>query len=196
MKNSSLGLGYVRILYMSLNTRYFFYYDLGLIIFGIVILFFAYRKGFVRQLGDVLTLMATMVISTLASPFFAREIPLMTARSEFEILERLQDSALQIVNTFLWFLILFFGLRILYRFLAFALHSKKKTVLSFANHLLGLVLGIVKVFLLGAVLSLILRFPLIQYGDVYLNQSVLRAWDPAIDSMIDYWEGWIHHETE
>ena len=181
---------------MSLNTRYFFYYDLGLIIFGIVILFFAYRKGFVRQLGDVLTLMATMVISTLASPFFAREIPLMTARSEFEILERLQDSALQIVNTFLWFLILFFGLRILYRFLAFALHSKKKTVLSFANHLLGLVLGIVKVFLSGAVLSLILRFPLIQYGDVYLNQSVLRAWDPAIDSMIDYWEGWIHHETE
>ena len=92
--------------------------------------------------------------------------------------------------------ILFLALRILYRIVAFSLRSKKKTVLSFTNHLLGLVLGIVKVFLLGAVLSLILRFPLIQYGDVYLNQSVLRAWDPAIDSMIDYWEGWIHHETE
>lgn len=181
---------------MSLDTRYFLYYDLALMVLGFIIVYVAYRKGFARQLGDVLTLIATMVISILASPFLASEIPLMTASSEIEIIKLLQNSALQIVNTFLWFLILFLALRILYRIVAISLRSKKKTVLSFTNHLLGLVLGIVKVFLLGAVLSLILRFPLIQYGDVYLNQSVLRAWDPAIDSMIDYWEGWIHHETE
>ena len=94
---------------MSLDTRYFLYYDLALMVLGFIIVYVAYWKGFARQLGDVLTLIATMVISILASPFLASEIPLMTASSEIEIIKLLQNSALQIVNTFLWFLILFWA---------------------------------------------------------------------------------------
>ena len=81
------------------------------------------------------------------------------------------------------------GLRIVYRILVILFQKKKKTKLSLINHMLGLGLGIIKALLLAMTLSLVLRFPLIQYGDVFVEHSVLSFTQPMMERLFTYWEG-------
>lgn len=174
---------------MILNTQYFELYNIVLMIVAVMILFFAYRKGFIRQLLDVLTYFGSFILSIILSPFMAENFPLLQHASEYEILATLDTIAMRIANVGVWFLMLFIGLRILYRILVIIFHKRKKTKLSIINHMLGLGLGIFKVFLLAMTLSLILRFPLIRYGDVFVEHSVLSFTEPMMEQLLTYWEG-------
>lgn len=174
---------------MTLNTRYFVYYDFGLILIAVLILFLAYRKGFVRQLTDVTTYLISLIVSILLSPELASVFPIVSLDDKDKLWEIVDKVTMPVVNIFLWFLILFIGLRILYRILAFVFSSRKKTKLSLLNHLLGLGLGMIKVFLLGITLTLVLQCPLIRFGDEFVQHSVLRYVEPSMDILIDYWEG-------
>lgn len=174
---------------MVLNTAYFAYYNVGLIVLAILILFMAYRKGFVRQLMDVSTYFGSLLLAVLLSPKLADLFPLVPVNAQNEILRMLDSVALHIMDIFLWFLIVFIGLRVIYRILTLVFHHRKKTSLSLVNHLAGLGLGIIKVLLLGMTLSLVLRFPLIRYGDEFVTHSVLSFMDPIQETLMEYWEG-------
>lgn len=174
---------------MVLNTAYFDYYNLGLIVCAFLILFLAYRKGCIRQLMDVLTYFGSLVIAVLCSPVLAQWLPLFQKQDTDTLWDWLDPVVAPVVNIFIWFLIVFFSLRILYRILTLIFHRHKKTRLSLVNHMAGLALGGIKVLLLGMTLSLILRFPLIQYGDVFVEHSVLAWMDPIQEQLLEYWKG-------
>ena len=174
---------------MVLDTSYFDIYNVVLMGFALLILFFAYRKGFVSQLLDVLTYFGSFILAILLSPIMAQSFPLLGHISHSEILAPLDALAMHIANIGVWFLLLFVGLRIVYRILVILFHKRKKTKLSLINHMLGLGLGIIKVWLLAMTLSLVLRFPLIQYGDVFVEHSVLSFTQPMMERLFTFWEG-------
>lgn len=169
--------------FMSLNTQYFFYYDLFLLVLAGLILFLAYRKGFLRQLLDVASLLVILWLAVYGASFLAENYPLLSTQDNFVL-----QQGMDVVNSILWFILITMGLRLLYWILTASFSPRKKGIFSTLNRLAGLGLGVVKVLFLGLIISMLLRLPLIQYGDVYLENSILRQLDPISNRLIAYWE--------
>ena len=92
---------------MVLDTSYFDIYNVVLIGLALLILFFAYRKGFVCQLLDVLTYFGSFILAILLSPIMAQRFPLLGHISHSEILAALDALTMHIANIGVWFLLLF-----------------------------------------------------------------------------------------
>ena len=95
---------------MVLDTSYFDIYNVVLMGLALLILFFAYRKGFVCQLLDVLTYFGSFILAILLSPIMAQRFPLLGHISHSEILAVLDALAMHIANVGVWFFVVICGI--------------------------------------------------------------------------------------
>lgn len=166
---------------MTLEPSNFYIYNIVLIGLSILFLILAYRKGFVRQLLDVVSLIASYIISGYACTTLADSIPLYTVNTSYSTVNNVSNT---VINTILWFLILVFLLRLLYWILCHIFHKVGKVkVLSFINRVFGLCLGCIKVFLLLGIVTLICKLPFIKNGSAFIDSSILRVVNTALTNI-------------
>ena len=164
---------------MIINVEDFMIYNMIIIVVSALFLFLAYRK-FMRQLFDVVSLIASYIVSGMLCGAVADIFPIYQISTPVSIVN---DISTSLINAIIWFVILIVVFRIVYWILCFLMRgtSKIKT-LSFINHMLGLVLGAVKVLLILGLITIFLRLPFIENGSLFVQSGVLSF----VDELISY----------
>lgn len=165
---------------MIINVEDFMIYNMIIIVVSALFLFLAYRKGFMRQLFDVVSLIASYIVSGMLCGAVANIFPIYQISTPVSIIN---DISTSLINAIIWFVILIVVFRVVYWILCFLMRgtSKIKT-LSFINHMLGLVLGAVKVLLILGLITILLRLPFIENGSLFVQSGVLSF----VDELISY----------
>ena len=160
---------------MIINVEDFMIYNMIVVFVSALFLFLAYRKGFMRQLFDVVSLIASYIVSGMLCGAVADIFPIYQISTPVSIIN---DISTSLINSIIWFVF-----RIVYWILCFLMRgtSKIKT-LSFINHMLGLVLGAVKVLLILGLITIFLRLPFIENGSLFVQSGVLSF----VDELISY----------
>lgn len=163
---------------MTLVMENFWIYNLIIIIVSAIFLYLAYRKGFVRQLLDVVSLVASYVISAFLCSHMASIFPLYSMATSIEFVNDFSDS---LINSILWFVILIFLLRVAYWIVCWCSRKVLKIkALSFINRILGLLLGFIKVVMVLTVITLFLKLPFVENGNLFVQNSILSMIDTYI----------------
>lgn len=163
---------------MTLVIENFWIYNVFIVLISLVFMYLAYHKGFIRQLLDVVSLVASYVISAFLCNHMASLFPLYSISTSIELVNDFSDS---LINSILWFVILIFLLRIAYWIVCwFSRKALKFKALSFINKILGLVLGFVKVVMILTIITLFLKLPFVQNGNLFIENSVLSVIDTYI----------------
>lgn len=167
---------------MKINVEDFLMYNGIIIVITLLFLYLAYQKGFMRQVLDLLSLIASYFISGIMCSKLAELFPLYKPDKDLEMFSTFTNS---IVNSILWFILLIIAFRIIYYILlAITKGATKIKTLSFINKFLGLGLGIVKMVLVLIVLTLFLQLPFVENGKQFIDTGVLRYVNEYILTMI------------
>lgn len=151
---------------MVLNPEYFKTYDLVLAIVMIVILFRSYQKGLILQLWGIASTIGSLLGAYFLYASMTKTYPL------FDV--PLIGTADTMVSGFLWFVLLFIGLKwifFIFQRIFQASIGKAPKPLSVVNHLAGLGIGLIEVII---ILNLWISFcglPLVKNGDSYIESS-------------------------
>lgn len=179
---------------MTLNSEYFLIYNGVIALITILMIVLAYRRGFVRQLLNIVALIASIYISVLASEVLASNISLINTFFANQMVEitkvfggtstfaKLESNA----NIALWFLALLIGLRVFFWIVIILIPKyREKNALSFINSFFGMILGILKAFVVLVLLTVILYLPLFTNGKEFIQSGVLYPIDMVIEKVVD-----------
>lgn len=165
---------------MIIKVEDFMIYNMLIIVVGVIFLCMAYRKGFMRQLLDVISLVASYIVSGMLCGAMATVFPLYQISTPVLIIN---DISTSLMNSIIWFVILIVVFRVIYWILCFLMRGTSKIkALSFINRMLGLVLGAVKVLLILGVITIFLKLPFIENGSLFVQSGVLSF----VNELISY----------
>lgn len=153
---------------MTLNKEYYTTYIIILAVIGLFTLYRAYKKGFFFQLLDVAASIGIIIYSFQNCSKFADQFPLYKEN----------EAVMKYVNIVLWFVLAYIILRILYYFVEAILKWISKTIfknraLKLVNRLLGLAVGLVKVFIIYSIVCLMCLLPIVKNGNDFVNSTPL-----------------------
>lgn len=157
---------------MSLVSEYFLIVDLILGMGSLWILFRSYRKGLLRMFIDVACFLLSLIVAFQFSQSLAHLFPIYHL---YTTVDALNEVAMRTVNISLWFLILVFFFRVVYWIICYFLSKGHKVgLLSFLDHVGGMVIGCFKVYLILCCFVVLCRLPGIKNGSFYLENTILR----------------------
>ena len=166
---------------MKLIPEHFLIYNIFLTMVSAIFLFLAYRKGFVRQLLDLASLIASYVLSGILCPYVAQSLPLYHVDTSIKLVDEITTS---VINSVMWFVILIILFRIIYWILCFVTKNTIKIkTLSWLNRIFGLALGIIKVFMILSLFTVVLKLPLIENGDLFVQSGILSFVDKVLSNI-------------
>lgn len=153
---------------MTLNKEYYTAYLIILGIIGLFVLYRAYKKGLFFQILDVVSAFGIMYYSYLYCSVFAKSYPIYTDN----------ETLGNYVNLVLWFVICYVVMRILYYFVEAIIKLIagiifKNRALNFINRFLGLLVGLLKVFIIYGIVCLLCLLPIVENGVDFVNQTPL-----------------------
>ena len=147
----------------------------------IIIVFFAVRafsKGFLILFLETVSLFVALILAGLLAKPLALAIPLYFIDDLLLNLPLIGQLFSIQINTFIWFIILFFGISIILWLLRPVLHFVGKIpVIKGINRILGLAFGLIQALVLLWIVSLILMTPLFANGQEVIEQSALKYFD-------------------
>ena len=88
---------------MIINVEDFMIYNMIIIVVSALFLFLAYRKGFMRQLFDVVSLIASYIVSGMLCGAVADIFPIYQISTPVSIIN---DISTSLINAIIWFVIL------------------------------------------------------------------------------------------
>lgn len=157
---------------MILREEYFILYDLIAIVIAVLLLMHAYRKGLMAQIFGVVAwiisfVAAWLMYDGLSASFSIVELPLF-------------DDAF---NQLLWFFLCFTACRLICAFIRGFVFGgkKKKTALSFLNHVGGLLIGFIEVCIIIQCWFSFCQLPFVENGETYIQQSLLTKGRQVIE---------------
>jgi uncharacterized membrane protein required for colicin V production len=161
----------------TIPIQVFTYFNVLLIAYVLLSLFFGFRKGFLLSLLDILGFILAIVLAFIFAPRLAQMIPLM---SDADVITQFPMLGLLIfyqVNTLIWFFILFVIISLVLLLLRPVLKSVNKIPLvGGINQILGAALGGLKALFFLWLLSLLLATPLFSNGQALVDESFLGAY--------------------
>ncbi|MBQ0065524.1 MAG: CvpA family protein [Firmicutes bacterium] len=177
---------------MTLESSQFLIYNGVIALIAILMIVLAYRRGFVRQLLDIAALIASVYLGILGAEYLSTQVSLVDslfANPTMDLtkiivgndtMASLQANA----NLVAWFLALLVGLRLFFWIVLMLIpRYRKKNVLSFINQFLGMLLGIVKTFIVLVLLTIILNLPIFTNGKDFVNSGVLAPINLVIEKV-------------
>lgn len=162
---------------MSIPEDYFIYISVFIILLYAVMMFFAYKRGFLYGVISIVYTLLALLLSYFASPVFASLFPLVKAEqlgSQFSLIGNIIDLD-KLINTVAYFIIIFLILKVLYLFIELLLKSFNKIpVIGSFNQFLGLFIGFINATLITLALSMLLTLPVIRNGKEIREKTILR----------------------
>lgn len=179
---------------MNIPENYFIYINIAIVAIYLTFIIVGLTKGLVYEIASIFYTLFSFAISWFAAPVLASSYPIVNLEKiseEFSLLTKF-INANSIIDTLIYFVIVFLILKLLYIVLSLLLKSFNKVpVLGGINRLLGGVFGLVNGTLVILVLSILLTLPIFKNGQEvrentffkYVNNISVKVNDYIIENI-------------
>ncbi|MDO4940960.1 MAG: CvpA family protein [Erysipelotrichaceae bacterium] len=172
---------------MQIPENCFLFINIFIILLYIAFIVFGYKKGFIFELVSLVYTAVSLFVAWLISPVLANLHPIMKLSDVYKsemIITKIVNID-QIVNTFIYFVLVFIALKIAYIVISLLVKSLNKVpVLGIVNKICGALLGIVNATLVTLVISILFTLPLFKNGQEVRKNTVLCYVDKYSNSLI------------
>lgn len=162
---------------MIVPSSFFIFIDIAIVAMFICFIIVGYSKGFVYEVLSLLYTAITIVASWFLAPIFASMYPLVkleNLNTQAELLSRFINLDV-ILNTVIYFVLIFIIFKILYILLSLIFKGMNKLpVLGTINKILGAVIGILNATIVTIFLSLLLTMPIFKNGNEIKNNTIFK----------------------
>jgi len=166
---------------MYINIFIGFLY-LALVIIGFI-------KGFIYEVVSLIYTALALVAAYFASPVLASLFPIIDItkfNDDLKLVEKFVDLN-PLINTIIYFLLIFIFLKVVYIILSIALKAFNKIpVLGTLNKFLGALFGVLNATLITLAISMLLTLPLFSNGKQVKENTVLKYVDTYSTKAINY----------
>ncbi len=159
--------------------------NIALLVFIVLMLLYGYFKGFLLQVFNMVMFIAVCFVSWMIAPMMAKTIPLMRSNEQFNVIPIIGPIFQQTINTILWFILIVAVLMIISLFFKPVIKGiGKLPIIKTVNHILGLLLGGLKAFIILVLAMLILEAGWITNGRDFVNGSYLSVLKPVTHAVV------------
>lgn len=174
---------------MLIPENCFIFINIFIVLLYIAFIVFGYLKGFIFELVSLIYTAASLFIAWLISPVLANLHPILKLSDIYKeemIITKIVNID-QIMNTFIYFVLVFVALKIAYIVISLIVKSLNKVpVLGTVNKLLGAILGIVNATLVTLVISILFTLPLFKNGQEVRKNTALCYVDKYSNALISF----------
>lgn len=164
-----------------------------LCILALLLIYMGYRKGFLSKILSLFSFVVVVLLSWKVAPLLSKSFHILPKEYAPYQESMLADFFYQYANQLLIFAILVVGVSILLFLLKpIILLVKELPVISFANALMGALLGVVEMVLLSFVLLFVLHTPLIKNGQEVIDSSFFSSVEILQDKLFVAGKEMIH----
>lgn len=174
---------------MNIESNYFIFINIFIVIIYLVFIFIGYSKGFLYELISLIYSLISCLVSWFLAPIMASVYPIIridNLNSETEILNKFIDLN-KILNTLIYFLVIFLLLKLLYILIAFISKGMNSVpVIGKFNKILGIFAGIFNATLITLCLSMLLTLPIFKNGTEIKDNTIFKYISEYSDSVLTY----------
>ena len=155
---------------MLIPEEYFLFINVAVILTFIIFAVFSYNRGMLLQIISLGYTALSVFVAWFLAPILAVRLPIV----KLETLYNLYDVN-PLVNSLVYFIIIFIAMRILYLFIAPLFKSLSKVpFLGSVNKFGGLIIGIINAFIVVILVSLLLSTPLVKNGQEVKENTIFK----------------------
>lgn len=159
--------------------------NIAILVLLVLMLLYGYFKGFLLQVFNLVMFIAVCFVSWMIAPGMAKTIPLMRSNEQFNVIPIIGPIFQQTINTILWFILIVVALMVISLFFKPVIKGiGKLPIIKTVNHILGLLLGGLKAFIILILVMLILEAGWITNGRDFVNGSYLSLLKPVSHAVV------------
>ena len=174
---------------MQIPNTFILFINIFIILIYAAMIYSGYKKGFLYELISVLYNLIALVISWLLCPVLAAEFPIVSMEKlsgELAILSHFVDIG-PLVNSLIYFVLIFIVLRVLYLIVGLIAKSLNKLpVVGTLNAICGAAVGLVNATIIVTVLSLLLALPVFTNGKEIRSKTLFTYIETYSDKALDF----------
>lgn len=174
---------------MIIPNSYVLYINIFIGLLYAVMIFNGFRRGLLFELISVLYNILSLVIAWILCPVLASEFPIVSMQNlseELLIMSHFVDLG-PLINSLLYFVIIFLLLRVVYMLIGLLAKSVNGLpVIGLMNKISGAVMGVVNATIIVTVMSLLLVLPIFSNGKEIRNKTVFAYIEKYSDMAIDF----------
>lgn len=161
---------------MEIQQNYFFYINIAIIIIYLVFILIGYLRGLLYEVVSILYSALALYVSWIISPVLANLYPILSLKNIYEddVVTNLFNFD-PILNTIIYFVIVFIVLKIFYIIISLILKGfNKLPIIGKVNKILGAIFGIVNGTIVTLILSMFFTLPIFKNGDEVVEKTLFK----------------------
>ena len=174
---------------MSIPNNCFIYINALIVLIYLIFIIIGYKKGFLFELISLIYTAVSIVISWFLAPVFAGMFPIVILSNmnvEAQLVSKLINIDV-ISNTVIYFVAIFFILRLFYFLISLLLKGMNKLpVIGKFNKILGGLFGIVNATFVTIMFSMLLNLPIIDNAVEVRNNTFFKYISEYSDTALSY----------
>lgn len=174
---------------MIIPENFFMYINIFIGFLYLALVIIGFIKGFIYEVVSLIYTALALVAAYFASPVLASLFPIIDItkfNDDLKLVEKFVDLN-PLINTIIYFLLIFIFLKVVYIILSIALKAFNKIpVLGTLNKFLGALFGVLNATLITLAISMLLTLPLFSNGKQVKENTVLKYVDTYSTKAINY----------
>lgn len=162
---------------MTIPESAYIYINIFVIALYVILMIFAYNKGFLYEIINMLYTLFSLALAWFVSPVLAKLFPIIQIDKideQYQMLNSLLNLD-KIINTVAYFIIVFLLMKIIYLFISLLTKALNKIpVLGKVNKFLGLIIGFFNATIIVLALSMLLSLPLFKNGKEVKDKTIFK----------------------
>ena len=161
---------------MEIQQNYFLYINIAIIIIYLVFILIGYLRGLLYEVVSILYSSLALYVSWIISPVLANLYPILSLKNIYEddVVTNLFNFD-PILNTIIYFVIVFIVLKIFYIIISLILKGfNKLPIIGKVNKILGAIFGIVNGTIVTLILSMFFTLPIFKNGDEVVEKTLFK----------------------
>ncbi|MCI5774010.1 MAG: CvpA family protein [Erysipelotrichaceae bacterium] len=187
---------------MYIDTNYFVFIDIAIILFLFINVFKGVKEGFLTQIVNLLGLIAAIILAKIFAPIFAELFDLWP--HSWYIANQMVFDALvyDAINNLVWFILLVIVLKVIFMlFKPLAKFIGSIPLIKQVNKVLGIISGSVIGIIWLFIIYMIMASPLIINNQDVINQTYFKVFDQVTMAIMNeqavndqLWKQWIDED--
>lgn len=157
---------------MLINSNWYLYINIGIVVFVAFLIFNGLRKGFVLQVVDLLSLLIALVVAFLFAPTMATAFSIINVEKGGNVIDLLTN---QFMNMAIWFVLLVIGIKLVLLLIRPLIKFVTKLPLVHSvNKVLGAIFGFLVSLIWIVILTTFLSTPVFRNGKDVIENTILQ----------------------
>ena len=173
---------------MVISESAFIFISIFIVAIYALLIYSGYKHGFLYEIMDLLYTLFALLVAWFASPVLAdlfSFIDISKISEEYRLLNQIFDLN-KMINTLVYFIIIFLVMKVLYLFISnLSKGFNKLPMVGGINKIFGGLMGVLNATILVLMLSMLLATPLIKNGNEIREKTVLKYITGATDQVLN-----------